>query len=90
MGCLDPEAELAGVVSRPAHNLALETARSAQKSDELWISGKSPGTFTPLGPWSVVGLKDDGVPISIVHNGTQLSPPPVTTWAGAWMKSWCT
>ena len=89
VGYVDPEAELTIVIGRPAKNLSLESARSAilgftigndvsardaQKSDELWISAKSPDTFTPLGPWIVVGLADDGVPISIVHNGTQLAP----------------
>ncbi|MBP2413951.1 2-keto-4-pentenoate hydratase/2-oxohepta-3-ene-1,7-dioic acid hydratase in catechol pathway [Arthrobacter stackebrandtii] len=88
-GYTDPEAELTVVIGRPAKNLTLENARSAilgftigndvsdrdaQKSDELWLSAKSPDTFTPLGPWIVVGLKDDGVAISIVHNGTELSP----------------
>lgn len=88
-GYVDPEAELTAIIGRPARNLTLENARDAvlgftigndvsdrdaQKSDELWISAKSPDTFTPLGPWIVVGLKDDGVPISIVHNGTELSP----------------
>lgn len=88
-GYVDPEAELTVIIGRPARNLTLENARDAvlgftigndvsdrdaQKSDELWISAKSPDTFTPLGPWIVVGLKDDGVPISIVHNGTELSP----------------
>lgn len=88
VGYVDPEAELTVVVGRTAKNLTLETARSAilgftigndvsardaQKSDELWISAKSPDTFTPLGPWIVVGLKDDGVAISIVHNGTELA-----------------
>lgn len=89
VGYVDPEAELTIIVGRPAKHLTLETARSAilgftigndvsardaQKSDELWLSAKSPDTFTPLGPWIVVGLKDDGVAISIVHNGTELSP----------------
>ncbi|MDJ0313142.1 fumarylacetoacetate hydrolase family protein [Arthrobacter sp. H35-D1] len=88
-GHVDPEAELTAIIGHPARNLTLENARDAvlgftigndvsdrdaQKSDELWISAKSPDTFTPLGPWIVVGLKDDGVPISIVHNGTELSP----------------
>lgn len=89
VGYVDPEAELTVVIGRPARNLTLEnareailgftigndvSARDAQKSDELWISAKSPDTFTPLGPWIVVGLADDGVPISIVHNGTELAP----------------
>ena len=89
VGYVDPEAELTIVIGRTAKNLTLETARSAilgftigndvsardaQKSDELWISAKSPDTFTPLGPWIVVGLKDDGVAISIVHNGAELAP----------------
>ncbi|MGO4384877.1 fumarylacetoacetate hydrolase family protein [Specibacter sp. RAF43] len=89
VGYVDPEAELTVVVGKPARHLTLETARDAilgftigndvsardaQKSDELWISAKSPDTFTPLGPWIVVGLADDGVPISIVHNGTELAP----------------
>ncbi len=89
VGHVDPEAELTVVVGRAARNLTLETARDAilgftigndvsdrdaQQSDVLWISAKSPDTFTPLGPWIVVGLKDDNVPISIVHNGRELSP----------------
>lgn len=89
VGYVDPEAELTIVVRQEAKNLTLEnareailgftigndvSARDAQKSDELWISAKSPDTFTPLGPWIVVGLADDGVPISIVHNGTELAP----------------
>ncbi|MEO6531453.1 MAG: fumarylacetoacetate hydrolase family protein [Specibacter sp.] len=89
VGYVDPEAELTVVIGRAARNLTLEnargailgftigndvSARDAQKSDELWISAKSPDTFTPLGPWIVVGLADDGVPISIVHNGTELAP----------------
>ncbi|MHA7269760.1 fumarylacetoacetate hydrolase family protein [Arthrobacter sp. HLT1-20] len=88
VGYVDPEAELTVVIGQPARNLTLEnarqailgftigndvSARDAQKSDELWISAKSPDTFTPLGPWIVVGLADDGVPISIVHNGTELA-----------------
>lgn len=88
-GYTDPEAELTVVIGSPAKNLTLETARSAvlgftigndvsdrdaQKSDELWISAKSPDTFTPLGPWIVVGLQDTGVAISVVHNGTELKP----------------
>lgn len=88
-GYTDPEAELTVIIGSPAKNLTLENARSAilgftigndvsdrdaQKSDELWISAKSPDTFTPLGPWIVAGLKDDGVAISIVHNGTELAP----------------
>ncbi|PYI39648.1 fumarylacetoacetate hydrolase [Arthrobacter psychrolactophilus] len=89
VGYVDPEAELTIVVGQAARNLTLEnareailgftigndvSARDAQKSDELWISAKSPDTFTPLGPWIVAGLKDDGVAISIVHNGTELTP----------------
>ena len=88
VGYVDPEAELTVVVGKAARNLTLEnareailgftigndvSARDAQKSDELWISAKSPDTFTPLGPWIVVGLQDAGVPISIVHNGTELA-----------------
>ena len=88
-GYVDPEAELTAIIAHPARNLTLQNARDAvlgftigndvsdrdaQKSDELWISAKSPDTFTPLGPWIVVGFKDDGVPISIVHNGTELAP----------------
>lgn len=88
-GYTDPEAELTVVIGSPAKNLTLKTARSAvlgftigndvsdrdaQKSDELWISAKSPDTFTPLGPWIVVGLQDAGVAISVVHNGTELKP----------------
>jgi len=89
IGYVDPEAELTIVIGEEAKNLTLEnarqailgftigndvSARDAQKSDELWISAKSPDTFTPLGPWIVAGLADDGVPISIVHNGTELAP----------------
>ncbi|MHA7305545.1 fumarylacetoacetate hydrolase family protein [Arthrobacter sp. TMN-49] len=89
VGRVDPEAELSVVMGRAARNLTVEnarhailgftigndvSARDAQKSDRLWISAKSPDTFTPLGPWIVVGLADDGVPISIVHNGTELAP----------------
>lgn len=89
VGYVDPEAELTIVVGQAARNLTLEnareailgftigndvSARDAQKSDELWISAKSPDTFTPLGPWIVAGLKNDGVAISIVHNGTELTP----------------
>ncbi len=88
-GYVDPEAELTIIIGRHARNLSLENARDAilgftigndvsdrdaQKSDELWISAKSPDTFTPLGPWIVVGLKVDAVPISIIHNGTELAP----------------
>lgn len=89
VGYVDPEAELTVVVGQAARNLTLENARNAilgftigndvsardaQKTDELWISAKSPDTFTPLGPWIVAGLNDDGVAISIVHNGTELAP----------------
>jgi len=88
VGYVDPEAELTVVVGQQARNLTLGnareailgftigndvSARDAQKSDELWISAKSPDTFTPLGPWIVVGLADQGTPISIVHNGTELA-----------------
>jgi 2-keto-4-pentenoate hydratase/2-oxohepta-3-ene-1,7-dioic acid hydratase in catechol pathway len=87
-GYVDPEAELTVVVGQAARNLTMDnareailgftigndvSARDAQKSDELWISAKSPDTFTPLGPWIVVGLADDALPITIVHNGTELS-----------------
>jgi 2-keto-4-pentenoate hydratase/2-oxohepta-3-ene-1,7-dioic acid hydratase in catechol pathway len=87
-GRVEPEAELTVVVGQAARHLTLENAREAilgftigndvsdrdaQKSDELWISAKSPDTFTPLGPWIVVGLQDRGQPIGIVHNGTVLS-----------------
>jgi 2-keto-4-pentenoate hydratase/2-oxohepta-3-ene-1,7-dioic acid hydratase in catechol pathway len=87
VGYVDPEAELTVVVGQAARNLTLGnareailgftigndvSARDAQKSDELWISAKSPDTFTPLGPWIVVGMEDHGAPISIVHNGTEL------------------
>ncbi|MGA7205750.1 MAG: fumarylacetoacetate hydrolase family protein [Specibacter sp.] len=88
VGYVDPEAELTVVVGKASRNLTLEnareailgftigndvSARDAQKSDELWISAKSPDTFTPMGPWIVVGLADQGAPISIVHNGTELA-----------------
>ncbi|WP_125609980.1 fumarylacetoacetate hydrolase family protein [Specibacter cremeus] len=87
-GHVDPEAELTVVVGKVARNLTLGTAREAvlgftigndvsdrdaQKSDDLWISAKSPDTFTPLGPWIVVGLADDDVAIGIVHNGVELA-----------------
>lgn len=87
VGYVDPEAELTVVVGRAARNLTVGnareailgftigndvSARDAQKSDELWIGAKSPDTFTPLGPWIVVGMEDRGAPISIVHNGSEL------------------
>jgi 2-keto-4-pentenoate hydratase/2-oxohepta-3-ene-1,7-dioic acid hydratase in catechol pathway len=88
VGYVDPEAELTVVVGRASRNLTLDnareailgftigndvSARDAQKSDELWISAKSPDTFTPLGPWMVVGLDDTDVAIDIVHNGVELA-----------------
>ena len=87
-GYTDPEAELTVVMGSAARNLTLDNARSAilgftigndvsdrdaQKSDQLWISAKSPDTFTPLGPWIVVGLQDESVAIGIVHNGIELA-----------------
>ena len=50
------------------------TARDWQRSDGQWARAKGFDTSAPLGPWIVGGLKDDGVPISIVHNGIELSP----------------
>ncbi|WP_427018430.1 fumarylacetoacetate hydrolase family protein [Pseudarthrobacter sp. P1] len=88
VGYVDPEAELTVVVGTHSRNLTLDNARDAilgftigndvsardlQKSDELWISAKSQDTFTPLGPWIVVGLDDADAAISIVHNGTELA-----------------
>lgn len=87
-GYVDPEAELTIVIGQPARNLTLDNAREAilgftigndvtdrdaQKSDELWISSKSPDTFTPVGPWIVCGLDDSDVAIDIVHNGNELT-----------------
>lgn len=87
-GYVDPEAELTIIIGAPAKNLTLGNAREAilgftigndvsdrdaQKSDELWISAKSPDSFTPLGPWIVVGGQDKGAAIDIVHNGTPLA-----------------
>jgi len=84
---VEPEAELTIVIGKPAKNLTLDNAREvvlgvtigndvtdrdAQKADELWISAKSPDTFTPLGPWIVVGLEDQDLEIGIVHNGEAL------------------
>jgi len=84
---VEPEAELTIVVGKPAKNLTLENAReavlgitigndvtdrNAQKADELWISAKSPDTFTPVGPWIVVGLKDSDLEVGIIHNGETL------------------
>ncbi|WP_440102974.1 fumarylacetoacetate hydrolase family protein [Glutamicibacter mishrai] len=84
---VDPEAELTIVISQAAKNLTLENAREAvlgmtigndvtdrdaQKSDDLWISAKSPDTFTPAGPWIVVGLDDSELEVGIVHNGEAL------------------
>jgi 2-keto-4-pentenoate hydratase/2-oxohepta-3-ene-1,7-dioic acid hydratase in catechol pathway len=88
VGHVDPEAELTVVIGTSSRNLTLANAREAilgftigndvsardlQKSDELWISAKSQDTFTPLGPWTVVGLDDSDATISIVHNGTELA-----------------
>ncbi|WP_026555326.1 fumarylacetoacetate hydrolase family protein [Arthrobacter sp. 35W] len=88
VGYVDPEAELTVVIGTACRDLTLENAREAilgftigndvsardlQKSDELWISAKSQDTFTPLGPWIVVGLDDADKAISIVHNGTELA-----------------
>ncbi|ALG29594.1 fumarylacetoacetate hydrolase [Glutamicibacter halophytocola] len=85
---VDPEAELAIVIGRPAKNLTLENAREAvlgvtigndvtdrdaQRADELWISAKSPDTFTPVGPWIVAGLDDSDLEVGIVHNGEALA-----------------
>ena len=50
------------------------TARDLQKSDDLWLSAKSQDTFTPAGPWIVTGLDPADLPVSVVHNGTELSP----------------
>lgn len=89
VGLVEPEAELAVVVGRKAKALTLDTARSAvlgftigndvtardlQKSDDLWLSAKSQDTFTPAGPWIVTGLDPADLPVSVVHNGTELSP----------------
>ena len=88
-GLVEPEAELTVVVGRKAKALTLATARNAilgftigndvtardlQKSDDLWLSAKSQDTFTPAGPWIVTGLDAADLPVSIVHNGTELSP----------------
>ena len=87
-GQVDPEAELTVVVGRRCRNLTLDnaaeailgytigndvSARDLQRSDELWISAKSQDTFTPLGPWIVVGLDDADAGIQIIHNGTPLA-----------------
>ncbi|MDQ6753057.1 MAG: fumarylacetoacetate hydrolase family protein [Actinomycetota bacterium] len=87
VGRVDPEAELAVVVGRKCRNLTPANARDAilgftvgndvsardlQRTDELWISAKSQDTFTPLGPWIVVGLDDADAAIQIVHNGLAL------------------
>ncbi|HEY8294034.1 MAG TPA: fumarylacetoacetate hydrolase family protein, partial [Micrococcaceae bacterium] len=87
VGQVDPEAELAVVVGRKCRNLTPQNARDAilgftvgndvsardlQRTDQLWISAKSQDTFTPLGPWIVVGLDDADAGIQIVHNGTAL------------------
>ncbi|WP_334123638.1 fumarylacetoacetate hydrolase family protein [Glutamicibacter sp.] len=94
---VEPEAELTIVIGSPAKNLTLETARDAilgmtigndvtdrdaQKSDELWISAKGADTFSPLGPWIVVGLDDEELEIGIVHNGEDL--PTSTTKNLGW------
>lgn len=94
---VEPEAELTVVIGTPAKNLTLETARDAilgmtigndvtdrdaQKSDELWISAKGADTFSPLGPWIVVGLDDEELEIGIVHNGEDL--PTSTTKNLGW------
>lgn len=86
-GYVDPEAELTVVIGTPAKDLTLENAaqailgftigndvsdRDAQKSDELWISAKSPDTYTPVGPWIVVGPEPKDAIIDIVHNGQAL------------------
>ncbi|HEV7169141.1 MAG TPA: fumarylacetoacetate hydrolase family protein [Micrococcaceae bacterium] len=87
-GQVDPEAELTVVVGRRCRNLTLGnateailgytigndvSARDLQRSDELWISAKSQDTFTPLGPWIVVGLDEADAAIQIIHNGTPLA-----------------
>jgi 2-keto-4-pentenoate hydratase/2-oxohepta-3-ene-1,7-dioic acid hydratase in catechol pathway len=87
IGLVEPEAELAVVVGRAAKNLTLENARTAvlgytigndvtartrQKSDELWLSAKSQDTFTPAGPWIAPGLDHAYLPVGVVHNNTEL------------------
>lgn len=94
---VEPEAELTIVIGSPAKNLTLDNARQAvlgmtigndvtdrdaQKTDELWISAKGPDTFSPIGPWIVVGLDDSELEIGIVHNGEAL--PTSTTKNLGW------
>lgn len=88
VGRVEPEAELTVVIGRKARALTAATAygailgytigndvtaRDAQAADQLWISGKSPDTFTPAGPWIVTGLDPEGLPLRIVHNGEALA-----------------
>ncbi|WP_159609895.1 fumarylacetoacetate hydrolase family protein [Glutamicibacter sp. JC586] len=94
---VEPEAELTIVIGSPAKNLTLDNAREAvlgmtigndvtdrdaQKTDELWISAKGPDTFSPLGPWIVIGLEDSELEVGIVHNGESL--PTSTTKNLGW------
>ena len=86
---VEPEAELAVVVGRTARGLTPSNAlscvlgytvgndvtdRSAQAEDELWISAKSPDTFTPLGPWIATRLPTGEAGVRIDIDGKASDP----------------
>lgn len=88
VGRVEPEAELTVVIGRKARALTASTAagavlgytigndvtaRDSQAADPLWISAKSPDTFTAAGPWIVTGINPEGLSLGIIHNGEPLA-----------------
>jgi 2-keto-4-pentenoate hydratase/2-oxohepta-3-ene-1,7-dioic acid hydratase in catechol pathway len=81
---VDPEAELAVVIGRPAHRVAARdafgviggylcgndvTARDIQKADGQWTRGKGFQTFCPLGPWVETSYDPSDVRVTCTVNG---------------------
>jgi 2-keto-4-pentenoate hydratase/2-oxohepta-3-ene-1,7-dioic acid hydratase in catechol pathway len=81
---LDPEAELAVVISRRARAVTPEaaadhiagftclndvSARNYQRQDGQWTRAKGFDTFAPLGPWVTVGLDPGDLAVECRVNG---------------------
>ncbi|MBI2940065.1 MAG: fumarylacetoacetate hydrolase family protein [Chloroflexi bacterium] len=81
---VDFEAEMAVVIGRRAHDVAVAdalayvlgytcgndvTARDLQRRDGQWMRAKSYDTFCPLGPYVAVGIDPSNLPITSRLNG---------------------
>jgi 2-keto-4-pentenoate hydratase/2-oxohepta-3-ene-1,7-dioic acid hydratase in catechol pathway len=81
---VDYEAELAVIIGRTAHAVAVEdaesyiwgytclndvTARDLQKKDGQWTRGKGFDTFCPIGPHVVTGIDYRGLTVESYLNG---------------------